>query len=169
MFHPCESVAKNSFFYRVGFQRFQIHEFQHGDVAGFQHHRTGVGVGVGFHSLGICLRHPWRFFSSRRHVLDGFAPFAVAFAAEDGAGLDGVQLAGFAIFHHVAAGGERAGMDRRGRAHRFLKFEGFVALWRRYFDAQFAGATLMMSGNGSKTSGIVFKMTSHGLRRCCRC
>ena len=40
--HPCESVAKNSVLHRVGFQRFHVHEFQHGDVAGFQHHGTRV-------------------------------------------------------------------------------------------------------------------------------
>jgi len=42
VFHPCESVAKNSVLHRVGFQRFQIHEFQDGNVAGFQHYGTGV-------------------------------------------------------------------------------------------------------------------------------
>ena len=68
-------------------------------------------------------------------MADGLAPFAVAFAAEDGAGLDGGQLAGGARFqHHVAAGGERAGMSRRGGAHRLSEFEGFVAFRRMHFD-----------------------------------
>ena len=35
-------VAERSVIDRVGFQRFQIHEFQHGDMAGFQHDGTGV-------------------------------------------------------------------------------------------------------------------------------
>ena len=48
MFHPCKSVVKNSLLHRMRFQRFQIHEFQHGDVAGFQHHGTRV---TGFERL----------------------------------------------------------------------------------------------------------------------
>lgn len=84
--------------------------------------------------------HLWLFWLSRGHVLDGFAPFAEAIAAEDGAGLDGMQLAGGALLqHHAMAGGERAGMDRRGGAHGFSEFEGFVALGRGHFHAQFAG------------------------------
>jgi len=41
-------VAKNSVLHRVGFERFQVHEFQHREVAGFQHHGARV---AGFERL----------------------------------------------------------------------------------------------------------------------
>ena len=41
-------MAGHSGFDRMGFQRFQIHKLQHGDVAGFQHDGTGL---AGFERL----------------------------------------------------------------------------------------------------------------------